>query len=423
MKASVKVPATSARYNSALRFIESREFFGMKLGLDNVRDFVEHLGQPQDNFPTVHVAGTNGKGSTVKMLGSILKESGYKTGVFTSPHLVDFRERITINGQKISKTYITNFIERHKPEIKTRQITYFEVMVSLALSYFASRNVDIAIIETGLGGRLDATNILLPITCAISEISLDHTTILGDTLPAIAKEKGGIIKPNVPLALGVMQPSAERTLRRIALKRSSKVVPLVSERILKRYQPSLALVGEHQRDNLRLALTVVSSLRTRGYKLSETNIKCALQKTRWPGRFQIIRNLNGATVILDVAHNETGIDAFVKTFKQKFPERKAYVVAGFVKKKDHSHALKKLLSITASMALTSVKTRRTSDPLELQKITESFNNKNNSPMVTTYKSSQAAFRWCFRQAQPKDLIIVVGSHYLVGEFLRQQDAL
>ncbi len=410
------------RYKSATRFIKSREFFGMKLGLDNVREFVEHLGNPQDLFSTVHFAGTNGKGSTVKMLGSVLMQAGYKTGVFTSPHLVDFRERITINGRKISKQFVAKFIENHKPDINARKITYFEVMVSLALSYFAERQVEIAIMETGLGGRLDATNILSPLVCAITEISLDHTRILGGTLQAIAKEKGGIIKPSVPVALGVMPSSAEGELRKIAESQSARVLPLVSSRHCQKFSSSLGLQGDHQQENLRLALTVVSHLQKKRYAVSPENIKTGLAKIHWQGRFQITKVSTGATVILDVAHNQTGIDAFVNTFQQRFPGRKAHIVVGLVKQKDHSHALRKLTLIAESLTVTAISTRRSADPIELADLAKRFSQQA-KPVIRMNKTPLAAFRRAIRNTGRGDLVIVVGSHYLVGEFLAKQDSI
>ncbi len=394
----------------------------MKLGLDNVREFVGHIGNPQDSFPTIHVAGTNGKGSTVKMLGSILSQAGYKTGVFTSPHLVDFRERITIDGRKISREFVTKFIERHKPELVARKITYFEVMVSLALSYFDSRGVDIAVIETGLGGRLDATNVLAPIVCAITEISYDHTTILGDTLSKIAGEKGGIIKESTPVAFGVMPPSAERTLTAIAGRRSAPVLPLITARMLARHASFLGLAGEHQRENLRLALTVVSYLKRHGFRINTPAIQQGLQHVRWPGRFQRLKAPNGARIILDVAHNETGIDAFVRTFEERFPGRRAKVVAGFVKKKDHCHALQALCSIAESLALTAVKSRRSADPLELKGIVDSLP-ECEIPPVRAFKSSSSAFRYAYRRAERSDIIVIIGSHYLIGEYLRFRNSM
>jgi dihydrofolate synthase / folylpolyglutamate synthase len=407
------------RYKSATRFISSREFFGMKLGLDNVREFVEHIGNPQDSFPAIHIAGTNGKGSTVTMLGSVLAQSGYKTGVFTSPHLVDFRERITINGRKISKQFVVKFIESHKAEIIARKITYFEVMVSLAISYFAARKVDIAVIETGLGGRLDATNILRPLVCAITEISRDHTRILGETLPAIAKEKGGIIKPTVPLALGVMPKSAEKTLRKIAASRSARILPPVSVRMSQRFHSALGLAGDHQRDNLRLALTVLWRLRKERYSISDENIRRGLGSARWEGRFQIIKAPTGATVVLDVAHNETGVDAFVRTFQQKYPGRRANIVAGFVKQKDHTHALRKLLQIADELILTGMRTRRSADPAELARTAKQLG-RQLSPVISVSKTPLTAFRRALRNTTRENVIVIVGSHYLVGEFLSRR---
>ncbi|HEX2897634.1 MAG TPA: Mur ligase family protein, partial [candidate division Zixibacteria bacterium] len=191
-------------YHQAEKFILSREFFGMKLGLENIIDFLKTLDNPQDKYKTVHIAGTNGKGSTAAMLALIFKADGYKTGLYTSPHLVDFRERIQVNSEKIKKEAVAEFISQHKKVLQKRKLTFFEVVTALAFKYFADAQVDVAIIEAGLGGRLDATNVLSPNLTITTDIDFDHTEILGSTIQKISREKAGIIKSGKPHLVGLL---------------------------------------------------------------------------------------------------------------------------------------------------------------------------------------------------------------------------
>ncbi len=390
----------------------------MKLGLDNITDFVAALGNPQSRYPSVHIAGTNGKGSTVVTLGSILGQAGYKTGVFTSPHLVDFRERIRVNGQRIEKRFVSAFIERQRKEIRKRQITYFEVMVALAASYFASRKVDIAIFETGLGGRLDATNILDPLVCGISEISLDHTSILGNTLKKISREKGGIIKQGIPVALGVMPEAARTPLQRIAHVRSAPVLSLVSNRTAVQLAYSHSLPGACQIENLRLALTILRRLGREGYPISDRAIKDGLRAIRWPGRFQSLRGPHGSIVILDVAHNESGIRAAVETFRERYPGALATIVVGLVKNKRPENVLAGLKEIAKEFIVTRLPTRRTSEPEHLSSRLGDF-----AGPITIVRSPSRAVTRALAGLRSGEIALIVGSHYLIGDFLKNRPSL
>ncbi|HWR83019.1 MAG TPA: Mur ligase family protein, partial [Candidatus Deferrimicrobium sp.] len=191
-------------YRQAERFLLSREFFGMKLGLENITRFLDFIGSPQRAYPTIHIAGTNGKGSVAAMLDAILRAAGYKCGLYTSPHLVDMRERIRVNGRKIPAPSVAAFVDRHRPELTKRKLSFFEVMTALALEHFEKTRVDVAVIETGLGGRLDATNVLAPLLTIVTDISHDHMDILGASLTKIAREKAGIIKPSTPHLVGLL---------------------------------------------------------------------------------------------------------------------------------------------------------------------------------------------------------------------------
>ena len=407
-----------ARFHAAEKFIASREFFGMKLGLENITEYAAALGNPQLNYPSVHIAGTNGKGSTVVTLGAILRQAGYKTGIFTSPHLVDFRERIRVDGQKIEKRFVSAFVERQRNEIRRRRITYFEVMVALAASYFASRKVDIAIFETGLGGRLDATNILDPLVCGISEISFDHTSILGATLPKIAREKGGIFKQGISAALGVMPQRARQTLQRIAHSRAVPLLKLVTCQAALKLSASMRLPGACQIDNLRLALTIIKQLRRAGYTIPDSAVQRGLCAVRWPGRFQILRGVNGSTIILDVAHNESSIRAAVQTFRERYPGRRAVIVVGLVKNKSHKNALALLEKIAQEFVVTRLQTRRTLEPEELASCLTDFDGP-----VTIVRSPRRAAARALAGLGHEEMALIIGPHYLVGDFLKNRSSL
>ena len=199
---------------SAEKYILSREFFGMKLGLENITEFLSDLDNPQKKYLTIHISGTNGKGSTASILAAIFQENGYKTGLFTSPHLVSLRERIRVNGNLISKNSVTGFINRNRLELSRRKLSFFELISAMAFDYFSRQKVDVAIIETGLGGRLDATNVLHPILTITTGISKDHSEILGNSLPVIAKEKAGIIKPDTPHLVGLIPKNTFKVFHR-----------------------------------------------------------------------------------------------------------------------------------------------------------------------------------------------------------------
>jgi len=201
-------------YASAESFLLSREFFGMKLGLENITAFLKLIDTPQQHYHTVHLAGTNGKGSCAAMLDSILRSHGYKTGLFTSPHLVEFRERIRVNGRMIPRPSLVRFVDQYRSELTRRKLSFFETVAAMALEYFARTSVDVAVIETGLGGRLDATNVLSPLLTMTTDISRDHVEILGSSMAKIAREKAGIIKPGVPHLIAALPKAAENVIAR-----------------------------------------------------------------------------------------------------------------------------------------------------------------------------------------------------------------
>ena len=416
-------------YESAKRFIFSREFFGMKLGLENITEFLEQLGHPQDKYKTVHIAGTNGKGSTAAMLEAIFRAQGYKTGLYTSPHLVDFRERIQVSGLKIDKQSVVEFISAHKKIMQKRKLTFFEVVTALALDYFARKKVDVSVIETGLGGRLDATNVLSPSLTITTDIDFDHTEVLGKTLRKISREKAGIIKPGKPHLVGLLPKQAMEIFDRQCKQLKSPLYKLGDtdltmqiERMAIDFRDkgfnlsgvSPALYGTHQLKNTALVLKAASILRRNGLYVSKKAVIKGIKNTIWPGRFQVLTRPGYPTVVLDVAHNPGGVRAFVNSFKLRFPNKSAMLITGFVKGKMHQPMFDILSKIASGYALVPLKSHRSVDMPELIKTVEF-----GSVPFKRFGSLIAAFNNLTKKHGSDDIICVVGSHYLVGEFLER----
>jgi dihydrofolate synthase/folylpolyglutamate synthase len=303
-----------------------------KKDLSNTILLANYLKNPHKHFKSIHVAGTNGKGSTSHMLASILQESGYKVGLYTSPHLKDFRERIKINGREVSKQFVIGFIKRNKSFFEDNSMSFFEMTVGMAFEYFAKKKVDIAIIEVGMGGRLDSTNIINPEVSVITNIGLDHTQFLGDTLEAISFEKGGIIKPKVPVVIGETQRETSVIFEELAVKHQSKMI-FADKSILKEYKTDLA--GSYQSKNIKTAVQTINILRNKGYKVSEKHLKEGLlnivNNTGLMGRWQTLNN--NPKVICDTGHNREGLTHVMQQLeREKF--KTLHVVFGVVSDKD-----------------------------------------------------------------------------------------
>ncbi|MCX6825836.1 MAG: bifunctional folylpolyglutamate synthase/dihydrofolate synthase [candidate division Zixibacteria bacterium] len=425
------MPTAYGGYKSALRFILSREFFGMKLGLDNISEFLDTVKKPQSKFASVHIAGTNGKGSTAAYIDSMLCQAGYKVGLYTSPHLVDFRERIRINDEAISKRYITAFINKYRRIISRKKLTFFEVCTAMAFCYFADQKIDIAIIETGLGGRLDATNTLTPRLSIITDISYDHIDILGNTLRKIAAEKAGIIKEHIPILIGFLPPPAAREITRVSRKKKAPLVILSQrdfshskmnfrfhfhhhELALNNLQSSLP--GHHQIINAALSIRAIQILKESGFRVYAKDIRKGLKLTNWPGRFQIMKNKGKPTIILDVGHNPAGFRAMAECFRRLYPGRKADIVIGLVKNKDHEQSIAYLKPIARRVEIAPLATHRSADPKELDLFF-----RGSKAELSISSSITMAARKLINSAGIDDIIIVCGSHYGVGEFIAHQN--
>jgi len=303
-----------------------------KKDLTNIFAFSKHLGYPEKKFKSIHVAGTNGKGSTSHMIASVLQEAGFKVGLYTSPHLKDFTERIRINGTEIRKNYINNFIKQNRNFLEKQQLSFFEMTVGLAFEYFAKQKVDFAIIEVGLGGRLDSTNIITPIVSVITNIGLDHTQMLGNTIEEIAVEKAGIIKNNIPVVIGEKQTKTTAIFNEIAKEKNAPIY-YATKTIKKNYKTDLK--GNYQKKNSVTMLKTIKILQKQGVCISENNIVKGLnnvvENTNLKGRWQILNQK--PKVICDTAHNKEGLTFVLKQLlKEEY--RNLHIVLGVVSDKD-----------------------------------------------------------------------------------------
>lgn len=303
-----------------------------KDNLNNITEFCEYLGNPQHNFKTIHIAGTNGKGSTAHMLASILQEANYTTGLHTSPHLKDFRERNRINGELMPERFIIDFIREHQAYIEKLQASFFEVTVAMGFQYFAENKVDVSVIETGLGGRLDATNIIKPELSIITNIGLDHTAILGETIQDIALEKAGIIKDKTPVLIGEY---TDQTKEAFEHKASLHHAPIYFAEELDLGEYNTDLKGLYQKLNTRTAAAAIHILKNAGWHISEENLQKGLshvsQNTGLRGRWDILQE--HPLVVADTAHNKEGI-YYITQQIQSIPHQKLHLVLGFVNDKD-----------------------------------------------------------------------------------------
>jgi dihydrofolate synthase/folylpolyglutamate synthase len=399
-----------------------------KADLTNTIKLCAALGNPQDQFKSIHVAGTNGKGSTSHMLASILQTAGYKTGLYTSPHLVDFRERIKIDGVYCSKEFVVDFTEKIKPLIATIQPSFFEITVAMAFSYFAEQKVDIAVIEVGLGGRLDSTNIISPEVSIITNIGLDHTQFLGETIPQIAGEKAGIIKKDVPCIVSEYTedttPVFDTAAIHTSLAYGSELFTILDIKYahdylevevlnkktegLQTYQ--LDLNGSYQAKNLQGVLGAVSILQTKGWQISNQHILDGLshvkKNTGLYGRWQIIST--NPTTVVDVAHNVAGIQTLLAQIKL-VNHQQLHIVFGMVKDKDIDSVLA-LLPTQATYYFTQAQIERAIDGHELQQKASEHGLTGN-----VYAHVNEAIAAAKKQAHANDLIVVCGSVFLVGE--------
>ncbi|WP_341658293.1 glutamate ligase domain-containing protein [Blattabacterium cuenoti] len=387
-----------------------------KPGLKRIQNFCFHLGNPQNYFPSIHVGGTNGKGSTVHMLSSILQEEKYKIGIFTSPHLIDFRERITCNGVLIEEDFIVNFVNENKKFIEKEKVSFFEMNTALAFQYFKEKKVDIAIIEVGMGGRLDSTNLITPKISIITNISLDHTETLGNNHLKIALEKAGIIKKNVSVIIGRKISKKVRFLfLQEALKKNSPIY--FSVKTKEDFQYKMPFKADYQNFNRSVVLKTISILHYRkNIIVSNQSIKKGfenvIKNTNFKGRWHILQEKN-PKIICDIAHNEEGIYMITNQLKKESYE-KLHLVLGFVKEKKVDQFLK-YFPIESFYYFCQPSIDRKYSVHDLSILVNNIFK--NHDKINFFPSVKKAFLFAKNQANKNDLILISGSTFVVSEIL------
>ena len=411
-------------YQSCLKKMYGLRRFGIKLGLSTIKNILSGLGNPQNTYACVHVAGTNGKGSVASSLASILNQAGYKAGLYTSPHLVEFNERIHVNSRPITnENVLASYKTIEQVHHGDREPTFFEFTTAMAFLEFARQKVDWAIIETGMGGRLDATNIIGPRVSIITNISLEHRDYLGNTLAQISAEKAGIIKAGKPIITGVRQKKAIAVIENKAAEKSAPLFRLGRDFRVRRSAsrtfsyhgieanwPGLqtGLAGTHQVDNAALVLAACEIINQNGGNLSVDQIKAGLIKTRWPGRLEIVAT--EPRIILDGAHNFIAARNLARFLSAHFGDRNLTMVIGILDDKPYSAMLKCLLPTANRVILTRAKISRALEPQKLEALAKKI-----TPRVTIISDVKQALEYAIKTASQNDVICVAGSLYVVGE--------
>lgn len=401
-----------------------------KEDLHNTIALCEALGNPHRSFRSIHVAGTNGKGSTSHMLAAVLQQAGYKTGLYTSPHIKDFGERIRINGEMIDQQFVIGFVERTKKISAAIQPSFFELTVAMAFDYFAAQQVDIAVIETGLGGRLDSTNIIKPVLSVITNIGYDHMNILGNTLPEIASQKAGIIKQDTPVVIGEYLPETKPVFEKEAteknaplffaseqfetgkVEKNESMICHVNNKISHGSAAyALDLTGAYQAKNICTVLMSLEVLKRSGFDIGEDDIMNALKNvkglTGLGGRWDIVQH--DPTVIMDVGHNTDGINLIVQQLKNDYPASHYHFVLGFVKDKDVAHVME-LFPKDASYYFTNAHIPRAMPFEELQTIGKAYGLQGKG-----FNNVNDALADAKNHAGPNDVIMICGSFFIVAE--------
>lgn len=395
--------------------------FGVKLGLDNITNFLNHIGDPQKKLKTLHIAGSNGKGSTASFIASILIESGYKVGLYTSPHFVRFNERIMINGKYIPDDFVAEFINKHSNWIDQHQLTFFEVTTAMAFEYFKQLEVDYAVIETGLGGRLDATNVINPLACVITSISLEHTNILGNKIEEIAFEKAEIIKHGAKTFIGLLPETAIKVIEKKCLDVKSELFCLEEYIIEKNDHVELyteelefdnwevPLRGKYQKYNAALAsLTVAKTFDIDDPSIITKGIKNVIKNTHLQGRYETVRT--SPKIILDSAHNPEGIKCFIEEFhKERHSYNKSLLLFGVMKDKNIEEMLFLLEDDFDEIYFTEVSNERSASMNLLKE------NANKANMKFSEVKDIEKFLRNFISGEKNDCLVITGSMYLLGE--------
>jgi dihydrofolate synthase / folylpolyglutamate synthase len=453
-----------ASYDAALRFLLERidyerattvPYRGHDFKLDRMRELLDRLGNPQQHLSILHVAGTKGKGSTAAMLAAVLTAAGYRTGMFSSPHFDRVEERLAIDGQPCSAAELVHRVEEIRPAVDAMDRaaaaageigpTYFEITTALALMHFVRRRADAVVLEVGMGGRLDSTNVCTPLVCIITNISFDHTMELGNTLEAIAREKAGIVKPGVPVVSGAVAPEAMRVIADVCRGQGAPLValnvdftfdchppqdlqqsdsptrldfrwlsPQSGDLALAEYRDlAIFLAGRHQAANASLAVAALALLRQSGWRMDEGSVRRGLCGLRWPGRVEVVRR--HPAVVLDVAHNAASIEALAATLDESFRVQRRHLIFAASRDKDIRRMLKVLLSRFDTVALTRYASNPRSIPPEaLAELAYQLSGR----QFPIFADPAAAWSAVAPLAQPDDLICVTGSFFITAEIRR-----
>lgn len=415
---------SNSSYDSCIKTLFSLGRFGIKPGLDTIKHLAIKLGSPEKKFKSIHIAGTNGKGSTASSIASILSASGIKTGLFTSPHLIKFNERISVNGVQISDCEVVEYYEKIKQvDNGYRSATFFEYATAMAFLFFAEKDVEYAVIETGMGGSLDATNIITPCTSIITTISMDHESFLGNTITAITSDKCGIIKKEVPVITGAKNLDALKIIEATANKSYSKLIKIDSDFCL-RPSPDLlysyeskehgliddieiSLNGNHQIDNTALSITACNLLKDE--RITHESIRYGLKNVSWPGRLEYISK--NPIIILDGAHNPEAMEKLCEYLKTNHANKPICLIIGMMSDKDHTRSLTPLAEISSRVIVAESKTPRA----EKADYLGNFILHHFGISATIIPDLSEAIRFALSSNKPNELICITGSLYIVGE--------
>ena len=418
-------------YRWAVEWLYSFRRYGSKLGLERISYLAEKLGNPQKDYKVIHVGGTNGKGSVCNLIGSILQKAGYNVGIYTSPHLQRFSERIVVNNKEISEEDVVSLVKRVKPIVdemrqQKNNPTFFEVVTAMAFQFFSDQEVDFAVIEVGLGGRHDATNIVEPIVSIITNVSLEHTDILGEKLEEIASEKAGIIKENGQV-ITAAEYKACRVIQRVSKEQNASLTIISRENwrrkahnmryqkffikgALADYNVKTPLLGEHQGENIALAIAAIEKLQMQGIYVPNSSITTGISTTHNPGRMEIISR--NPVVLLDGAHNSAGISMLKKTLQDDFRYNKMILVIGIMKDKDVRRMLSIVIPISDYVVATQPNMIRASHPRVIEEIIKRIDR---NKKVVSKETISDAMEHAISNADKDDLVCVTGSLFTVGE--------
>ncbi|MFD3156091.1 bifunctional folylpolyglutamate synthase/dihydrofolate synthase [Haloimpatiens sp. FM7330] len=431
-------------YEEVMNYVNNTAKLGSNLGLERTEKLLELLGNPHKKLKCIHIAGTNGKGSTTSMISQIMRQAGYKVGMYTSPYIEEFEERIQINGENISKNDLVCVINKVAENVeKVVQLGYehptqFEIITCAMFLYFYKQKVDYAVIEVGLGGRLDSTNVINPILTIIASISFDHMHILGDTIDKIAYEKAGIIKAGVPVVLYPQSKEAESVIEKICNDKNSKLIKVDRnsvkylekeniydetndiKKVIQRlnvctvkntYDIKLSLLGKHQMLNCAVAIKAVEQLIDMGIKISKGNIIKALKSVKWPARLEIIKN--NPLVVIDGAHNIDGITKLTESINSYFNYKKLILIIGILADKQVDNMVKTIVPMASKVITVTPNSDRAEIGDDLKNVVIKYNSDCES--VQNYKEAyEKALDYCDKD----DLLLICGSLYMVGDMRR-----